>query len=193
MGISKKRIVCLVIKPPGKRDDDPVTDRGGAMVGFKLDEIMTGSHAFTDSRMDKEKEAPLLFHITWGNPSLFRFFNPFSSRFLFNEARGFITVGGLVNKAPCAGTLRLLYFTERKIRYELKFNDAAGKNYLYVGEKRNIWPWNLYRTHVTCYGTITDLETNQIISESVIYFPYRQTPAFLLSFRLRLGGVFKTN
>jgi hypothetical protein len=163
------------------------------MVGFKLDEIMTGSHHFTDGRENPEKESPLLFHITWGNSSLLRFLNPFSSRFLFNDARGFITVTGLVNKAYCEGTLRLLYFTERKIRYELKFNDASGKPYLYIGEKRDIWPWNLYRTHVTCYGTITDLSTNQIISESVIYFPYRETPAFLLSFRLRLGGVFKNN
>ena len=163
------------------------------MIGFKLDEIMTGSHQFTDGRVNPEKEVPLLFHITWGNSSLPRFLNPFSRQFFFNEANGFITVTGLVNKAPCTGTLHLLYFTERKIRYELKFNDPSGKTYLYVGEKRNIWPWNLYRTHVTCYGTITDLATNQIISESVVFFPYREILAFLLSFRLRFGGVFKHN
>lgn len=161
------------------------------MIGFKLDEIMTGGHHFTDGRSDGEKKRPLLFHITWGNPNLFRFFNPFSRQFLRNEARGVITVDGLVKKTPCSGTLHLLYFTERKIRYQLTFNDESGKRYLYVGEKRNLWPWNLYRTHVTCYGTVTDLATNETVSESVIYFPYRETLAFVFSFRFRLGGVFK--
>lgn len=160
------------------------------MIGFKLDELMTGTHHFTDGRTDQEKERPLLFNITWGNSNLFQFLNPFSAQFFFNEARGFITVDGLVKKAACTGTLRLLYFTERKIRYELYFKDEAGNPYLYVGEKRNLWPWNLYITHVTCYGVITDLTTGKTISESVIYFPYRETPAFLLSFRLRLGRVF---
>ncbi|MEW6077674.1 MAG: hypothetical protein AB1724_07680 [Thermodesulfobacteriota bacterium] len=160
------------------------------MIGFKLDELMTGTHQFTDGRTDAGVKRPLFFHITWGNSSLARFFNPFSGQFLLNEARGVITVDGLVNKADCTGTLRLLYFTERKIRYDLIFKDDAGKAYRYVGEKRDIWPWNLHRTHVTCYGTITDLETGQTISESVIYFPYRETLAFLLSFRLRFNGVF---
>jgi hypothetical protein len=160
------------------------------MIGFKLDELMTGTHRFTDGRTDPSGQRPLFFHITWGNRSLLRFFNPFSGQFLLNEARGVMTVDGLVNKADCTGTLHLLYFTERKIRYDLSFRDDAGKTYRYVGEKRNIWPWNLHRTHVTCYGTITDLETGKVISESVIYFPYRETLAFLLSFRLRFGGVF---
>jgi len=163
------------------------------MIGFKLDELMTGSHHFTDGKTDREKECPLLFNITWGNRNLFHFLNPFSREFLFNEARGFITVDGLVKKAVCTGTLRLLYFTERKIRYELHFKDEAGNPYRYVGEKRNLWPWNLHRTHVTCYGIITDLTTNITISESVVYFPYRETPAFLLSFRLRFGQVFNDN
>ena len=162
------------------------------MIGFKLDELMTGSHRFIDGRSGQDQERPLLFSITWGNGNLFRFLNPFCGDFLFNEARGFITVDGLVNKALCTGTLRLLYFTERKIRYELTFTDDAGKSYRYVGEKRNLWPWNLYKTHVTCYGVITDLSNGNTISESVVYFPYRETLAFLLSFRLRFGGrVFK--
>ncbi len=161
------------------------------MIGFKLDELMTGGHQFTDAKAMTAEDRPLRFHITWGNSNIFRFLNPFSDQFLFNEARGFITVDGLVNKATCCGTLRLLYFTERKIRYELYFNDETGAPFLYVGEKRNLWPWNLYRTHVTCYGTIKDLTKDKIISESVIYFPYRETLAFLLSLRLRFGGVFK--
>jgi len=159
------------------------------MIGFKLDELMIGTHHFTDERTGP-KEGTLLFNITWGNSNLFQFLNPFSKQFLFNEARGVITVDGLVKKATCTGTLQLLYFTKRKIRYELNFKDEADKAYRYVGEKRNLWPWNLYKTHVTCYGVITDLAAGKTISESVIYFPYREMVPFLLSFRLRFGRIF---
>lgn len=164
------------------------------MLGFKLDELMTGTHHFIDGTNDhgeKSGERPLLFHITWGNGNLLQFLNPFSRQFLFNEARGVITVEGLVKKADCTGTLRLLYFTQRKIRYELDFKDDDGRSYRYVGEKRNLWPWNLHKTHVICYGTITDLTSNAVISESVVYFPYRETLAFILSFRFRFGSIFK--
>lgn len=165
------------------------------MLGFKLDELMTGTHHFTGNftgKGEKNGERPLLFNITWGNGNLFQFLNPFSRQFFFNEARGVITVDGLVNKADCTGTLHLLYFTQRKIRYELDFKDDDGRPYRYVGEKRNLWPWNLHKTHVTCYGTVTDLTSGSVISESVVYFPYRETPAFILSFRFRLGSVFKS-
>ncbi len=160
------------------------------MIGFKLDELMTGTHRFTDDRAEGG-ERPLLFHITWGNSNLLQFFNPCSRQFFFNQARGVITVDGLVKNANCTGTLHLLYFTQRKIRYELDFKDDDGHPYRYVGEKRNLWPWNLYKTHVTCYGTVTDLESNQVVSESVVYFPYRETLAFIASFRLRRGAIFK--
>ena len=151
---------------------------------------MTGTHHFI-SQTGPTETYPLLYSLTWGNRSIINFLNPFSKQFLFAEARGFITVGGLVEKANCSGSLHLLYFTERKIRYEFTFDDDNGRPYKYVGEKRNIWPWNLHKTHVTCYGTVTDLETDKIISESVVYFPYREALPFILSFRIRFGSVFK--
>ncbi|MFZ5564496.1 MAG: hypothetical protein ACOZBW_10625 [Thermodesulfobacteriota bacterium] len=158
------------------------------MIGFTLNELMTGTHRFTDGRGAEER--PLTFALTWGNSSLSQWASPFSDQFLWNEARGWITVDGLVEKADCKGSLHLLYFSERKIRYELFFNDEQGRSYRYLGEKRNLWPWNLHRTHVTCYGTVTELETGKVISESVVYFPYRETLAFICSFRFRLGGLF---
>jgi hypothetical protein len=110
--------------------------------------------------------------------------DPRSKEFLASSARGFITVGGLANKADCKGFLKLMYFTERKIRYELDFKGDDGKSYRYAGEKVNIWPWNLHRTHVTCYGTITDTATEKIISSSIVYFPLREIYDFLMSLRL---------
>ena len=65
------------------------------------------------------------------------------------------------------------------------------KSYRYLGEKRNLWPWNLHKTHVTCYGTITELESDKVISESVVYFPFSEMVTFLLSFRFCFGELFK--
>ncbi|ABW66802.1 hypothetical protein [Desulfosudis oleivorans] len=159
------------------------------MIGFKLNELMTGTHRLSDDPEGGER--PLTFALTWGNSSLLQWANPFSDRFLWNEARGWITVDGLVEKADCKGSLHLLYFSGRKIRYDLVFNDEQGRAYRYVGEKRNIWPWNLHRTHVTCYGTVTELETGKVISESIVYFPWRQGLTFLFSFRFTMGNLFQ--
>jgi hypothetical protein len=53
-----------------------------------------------------------------------------------------------------------------------------------VGEKVNLRPWNLHKTHTTCYGTITNLKTNQEISKSIVYFKFETVPEFMTSFRL---------
>jgi hypothetical protein len=150
------------------------------MVGFTMDEIMVGTHRF----VGQEDDHPMHFNITWGNKNLLVYLNPFSREFLYAEAKGIITVGGLVNKADCMGSLKLLYFTERKIRYVLEFSNEQGRRYRYVGEKVNIWPWNLHTSHVTCYGTITELATGKVVSKSIVYFPLRELLTFIRSSRL---------
>lgn len=154
------------------------------MGGFRMDEIMVGTHRFADS----EDERPMLFHLSWGHPRPAIFYNPFSPEFLCARARGVITVDGLVHKADCSGNLKLLYFSGGKIRYELDFSDDQGKAYHYLGEKVNIRPWNLHRSHTTCYGTITEHDTGKVVSNSVIRFPLSELPAFLKSFRLLPSG-----
>jgi len=151
------------------------------MIGMKVDEIMVGTHYFANGDV---RRRPLIFSLTWGNKSLLRFLNPLSPEFLSSEAKGMITVDGLVNKADCSGTLKLMYFQGRKIRYELEFQDDGGRRYRYVGEKVNIWPWNLHKTHVTCYGTIKEIATDMEISRSVVHFPLRELVPFVLSTRL---------
>ncbi|MBU0992479.1 MAG: hypothetical protein KJ737_08305 [Proteobacteria bacterium] len=160
------------------------------MIGFKLDEVMTGTHEFSEVGWPKGMH-PFHYSLTWGNQNLLNFLNPFSKEFLSSETKGIITIGGLVNKAVCQGTLQMLYFSERKIRYDFTFKDNKGAPYRYVGEKINLWPWNLHKTHVTCYGTVTHLDTGKNISTSVVYFPYREIIPFIFSFRLRWGKVFK--
>ena len=103
---------------------------------------------------------------------------------LSNFLEGTVGVGGLVEEAPCRGTLDFLYFTEGKIRYTFDFKGKQGRPYRYVGEKVDIRPWNLPRTHTTCYGTISDLDSGREISRSIVYFRMGSIPAFLQSFRL---------
>jgi len=153
------------------------------MLGFKTNEIMVGTHHFIVEGMP-EGEFPMYFHISWGNKSLLRWLNPLGGEFLLNKAEGHITVGNLVEKADCYGSLELLYFTERKIRYILDFRDRNERPYRYIGEKINLWPWNLYKTHFICYGQIKDIEQNRIISKSKLYFPYREIASFILSTKL---------
>lgn len=159
------------------------------MLGLRFDEVMVGTHRFTGNDMD-QGDHPFHFSLTWGHKNLLKFLNPFSREFLVSEARGVITVGGLVDKADCRGRLRMLYFSEGKIRYELTFKDHRETPFRYVGEKRHIRPWNLHKTHFTCYGKVTNLNTGEVVSTSVVYFPYRETIPFLLSFRLTWGGVY---
>lgn len=153
------------------------------MIGFRMNEVMVGTHRFEGS----DNELPMLFHLTWGHRSLRAYYSPFSPDFLKAEARGIITVGGLVEKADCVGSLHLLYFTDRKVRYELAFKDEQGKAYQYVGEKVNIRPWNLHRSHTTCYGTITERDTGTVVSSSVVYFPLSELLTFMKSHRLVLS------
>ena len=124
------------------------------------------------------------FRVTWGARDMQSFMNPFDQGFMSSFLMGTVTAGGLVENAPCKGTLELLYFTDAKIRYTFDFKDGKGRDLRYVGEKVDIRPWNLYYTHTTCYGTITEMETGKEISKSIVYFRLLAAPAFLMSFRL---------
>jgi hypothetical protein len=149
------------------------------VAGFKIDEIMAGSHR----PIGRDEDLPMHFNITWGHKNLIEYLNPFSPEFLRAEAAGVITIDGLVKKTECTGSLKLLYFTERKIRYELYFADEQGRTYRYLGEKINILPWNLHKSHFTCYGTITERETGTVISSCVVRFPFRELMTFIRSIR----------
>jgi hypothetical protein len=152
-------------------------------LGFLMDELMQGTHHFVNG-FGPEGEHEMFFEVTWGTRHLANYLNPFGANFMSNFLEGTITVGGLVERAACRGTLDLKYFSEAKIRYKFTFKDDKGVPYRYVGEKVNIRPWNLHRTHTTCYGTITNLETGKDISKSILYFKLDTVPAFIKSVRL---------
>lgn len=152
-------------------------------IGFMMDEVMSGSHHFIDGA-GPEGEHPFSFKVTWGTRHLEDWLNPFGSGFLSNFLEGWVSVGGLVERAPCRGTLDLRYFQEGAIRYTFDFKDGEGRPLRYLGEKVNIRPWNLHHSHTTCFGTISDLRKDKDISKSIVYFKFNTLPAFLGSVRL---------
>lgn len=155
---------------------------GEGRIGFIIDEVMEGSHHLVGPH-GGSGEQPFVFRVCWGARDLFKFANPMDAEFLTAFLHGTVTAGGLCQDAPCEGSLELAYFTEAKIRYTFDF-EVDGTRYRFVGEKRDLRPWNLHRTHTTCYGTVTDLGSGELISESVTHFRISSAPSFLASFRL---------
>ena len=156
-------------------------------LGFRTDETMKGTHTFLQDfapgKVTAGTELPFQFTATWGNPHLEKFLNPLSGDFMFTLMEGKVTAGGLTGEAPMKGTLELRYFEDASIRYIFEF-EAQQRAFRYVGEKTGIRPWNLHRTHTECRGTLTDLSTDEVLSESLVRFKLSQLPWFLTRFRL---------
>lgn len=148
-------------------------------LGFRMDEVMTGTHRFGDDAISANHF--MEFRVTWGPDDVRSWINPFSRGFMKQPLSGVVTVGGLCENRPCEGELSLEYHKGR-IRYEFFFI-VDGVYYTFVGEKIGIRPWNLHDSHTTCYGALTETESGQLVSESVTHFRLATLPAFLKSFR----------
>ncbi len=152
-------------------------------IGFRIDETMTGAHHFLKGK-GPEGNHPMEFRITWGADNLGKWLNPLDDGFMLNTLKGKVDIGGLVVDADCKGTLAFKYFQEQKIIYTFEFQDEKGVDYRFVGEKRDIRPWNLHRTHTTCYGFIAEKGTGEIIAKSLLHFRPATIIPFLKSFKL---------
>ncbi|MDC0230847.1 SDR family NAD(P)-dependent oxidoreductase [Aureispira] len=149
-------------------------------VGFKINEVMSGEHEFVRGKKGK---LPMEFNVEWGGKNLVDWANPFEEDFLCNDLEGTVTVGGLCENVPCKGRLELKYFTEQKIRYTFAF-EVDGQEYEYIGEKRNIYPWNLQYSHTCCFGELRKVGSQKIISNSITHFHWDTLLDFLGSFEL---------
>jgi NADP-dependent 3-hydroxy acid dehydrogenase YdfG len=150
-------------------------------IGFMMDETMQGEHSF-EPGFGSEGKKRMSFRVTWGTKNLFEWLNPLGPQFMMNELNGTVTVDGLCENAICTGKLELKYFTEQKIRYTFEF-ESNGQTYVFVGEKRNIYPWNLPYSHTCCFGELREKESNTLISKSITHFDLSSIPEFLGSFR----------
>lgn len=149
-------------------------------VGFQMEEIMSGEHEFVTGKKGK---LPMEFKVIWGAESLVDWSNPFEEDFMCNTLDGTVTIGGLCKDVPCSGRLELKYFTEQKIRYTFHF-EVDGEAYEFVGEKRNIYPWNLPYSHTCCFGELRKVGSKELLSNSITHFHWDTLPAFLGSFEL---------
>ena len=155
-------------------------------VGFSIEEEMRGTHRFLrdfpPGQVSAGTELPFGFSASWGHRALGRYLRP-GTDFLRADLQGRVSAGGLCEDAPMHGSLELRYLQDATVRYTFEF-EAHGQQMRYEGEKREIRPWNLHRTHTTCYGTITEVATGELLSDSVVHFELGRLPQFLSSFRL---------
>ncbi len=152
-------------------------------LGFSMDELMIGEHEFNEGEGPKGK-LPFQFKVNWGVDSLAKWSNPFDDSFLINNLEGTISIGGLGEEIPCKGKLELKYFDEQKIRYTFDFS-VDDKDYEYIGEKSQIYPWNLPYSHTTCFGVVKEKTTGNPISKSITHFQLEDLPEFISSFKLK--------
>jgi len=158
-------------------------------VGFCVQEKMKGTHRFLrdfpPGKVGAGTELPFVFEASWGHPRLNQYLRPGGTDFLRASMEGTVTAGGLCLDAPLRGALELRYFSDATVRYEFEF-EAHSRLMRYVGQKREIRPWNLHRSHTTCYGSVTEQQSDAAgpLSDSVVYFDLGLLPRFLTSFRL---------
>lgn len=151
-------------------------------VGFSMDEVMRGHHEFLPG-FGPSGRLPMEIRVAWGPRSVGSFLNPLGDAFLTNDLEGTVSVDFLCRETPCRGKLELKYLSEQSIRYTFDF-EVRQKPYQYVGEKVNIWPWNVAVSHTTCFGTLTEVDSGKLVSRSVLFFRLSTLPSFLASLRL---------
>jgi short-subunit dehydrogenase len=151
-------------------------------IGFKMDEIMQGEHEFENGFGPAGKKR-MIFKVNWGTNQLIDWLNPFSDNFMVNDLEGTVSIDGLCEDEPCSGKLELKYFSEQKIRYTFEF-ETEEEAYIFVGEKRNIYPWNLPYSHTCCFGELRLKDSNELVSTSITHFRLDTLPEFLSSFQI---------
>lgn len=160
-------------------------------VGFKMHEVMTGFHCFEPEFAERynlsTEERFMEFVIDWGPDNLANWLNPTNSGFMKHPLQGKMTIAGLCFEAPCQGMMKLNYFSDQTLCYDISF-ETRGNNFLYLGTKRDVklWkPWKLHKTHLECYGFLIDQDCGKVISTSTTYFDLKEIPAFVNSLRLK--------
>ncbi len=151
-------------------------------MGFSMHEVMTGRHRFQPG-MGPEGAHLLEFRVDWGHPCLRTWLDPRGDEFMLNRMRGELDAVGLVEGAPCEGTLALRYLSDHRLVYDLGF-EVEEVPYRLVGEKVNIRPWNLPVSHTTAFVRITEAASGRLVSTGEVYFRWRTLPSFAASFRL---------
>jgi hypothetical protein len=145
-------------------------------VGFRAREVMRGYHEFADG--GPSGRHPFVFRATWGPDRLRDWIDPRKPTFLWQRLDGEVLAGALCDWTPCAGTLHLQYWPQRRIRYTFEF-EVEGVRYRYLGDKVNLRLWNLAVSHTTCTHVLTEQRTGRLVATGVTQFRLRDLPALL--------------
>jgi hypothetical protein len=151
--------------------------------GFRIKELMSGYHQFTDN-VEQDGIHPISFKAEWGPESISSWLNPRNQNFLRHPMNGTVTVGGLCSETDFSGYMELRYFSETLIRYIFNFT-VDQETYHFHGEKRNLRPWNIARTHTTLRGTLTESNSQTLVSRAKLHFHLQDLFTMMSSLRLR--------
>jgi len=155
-------------------------------LGFRMDEEMSGWHEFLPGEGPVGR-LPFSFQVRWGVRHLHEALQWDEGRpHLLVPLEGVVRAGGLCTEASCQGTLDLRYLVDRRLVYSFTFS-CGDRTFHFLGQKVNVLPHNLPVSHTTCFGTLVDAGTGRLVSRGVTRFRLRTLPAFLASFRPRLG------
>lgn len=146
-------------------------------LGFRLDEKMSGSYQWADK---PDQSLDMTVHLNWGADSLLTWLNPMKEDFMTNYLEGTVSIEGLCESVACYGKLELLYFKEQKVRYSFDF-EVDEQVYTFIGEKQDIYPWNLAWLNTPCEGEIRLLGDLEVVANATINFQFKDLPKLLKS------------
>lgn len=146
-------------------------------MGFRAREVMRGHHEFVEGGGPPGRH-PFAFRATWGPDRLRDWLDPRKPTFLWQPLQGEVLAGGLCDWTPCAGSLHLQYWPQRRIRYAFEF-DVDGIRYRYLGDKVDLRLWNLAVSHTTCTHALTEQRSGRLVATGVTRFHLRDLPALL--------------
>ena len=152
---------------------------------LRFDETMSGTHVPV-SGPQAGTALPFSFHIDCEGTGLDRYLNFFDSDFLCHKIQGTVHASGLASAAALEGDLALRYLREQKIYYSFLFDSDDGRRLSFSGEKRDIYPWNIWKSHFELFGAIREVETGDTLSTVEARFAYADLTRYMQSFRVVL-------
>ena len=150
-------------------------------IGF--DETMSGTHRMLEGDQ-ADTDLPFSFHIDCQSAGLSSYFNFFDPDFLTHEIQGTVHAAGLAEVAELRGELKLRYIREQKIHYTFEFDGDNGQRFRFAGEKREIYPWNIWVSHFRLYGAVTEADTGKPVSTVYATFAFEDLPRYARGFHI---------
>ncbi len=139
------------------------------MRGFAFEEVMRG----TLVRVGEHTDRRFSFRLEAAAPRADAFGTTVA------EATGTVSVEGMATDVPATGTMEISPFRERRIRYEISFDDDDGRRWRFEGTKHIDWR-RPRSTWTTLPGALYDDDGN-VAASALLFFWLRDDLGKLLA------------